>query len=127
MARFVILRHEMPTDDPRASHWDLMLEDGPRLRTWALPRLPSLDQLIMVDALTDHRLAYLNNEGPVSRGRGRVTAWDRGELEWLVNDADRVVAIIRGERIQAHIRLTLDSATQRWFLDVSPLDPTDRG
>ena len=28
MPRFVVLEHELPAESERASHWDLMLEDG---------------------------------------------------------------------------------------------------
>ena len=40
MPRYVILRHEMPADSPRPAHWDLMLETGTVLATWALDALP---------------------------------------------------------------------------------------
>lgn len=127
MLRFVILRHEMPVGDARTSHWDLMLEDGPRLRTWALSELPQFNRRLTADGLADHRPAYLDIEGSIAGGRGHVTRWDRGDLEWIVKDADRFVAQLRGSRLQARIQLTLDPATQRWFLDAWSLDEADRG
>jgi hypothetical protein len=126
MLRFVILRHETPVGHPRASHWDLMLEDGPRLRTWSLSDLPQFNRRLTVDALADHRFAYLDIEGPIAGGRGHVTRWDGGELEWIVKDADRFVAQLRGTRLRARIQLTLDPATQRWFLDAWSLDEAAR-
>jgi hypothetical protein len=36
MSRFAILRH----DSPRGLHWDLLLETGDTLATWALPQVP---------------------------------------------------------------------------------------
>ena len=75
-ARFVILWHELP-DDPavasaaeaaaaRASHFDLMLEDGPHLRSWALDAAPALERIVQATELAAHRLAYLDYEVPVS-------------------------------------------------------------
>ena len=88
MPRFVILHH----DSPRGEHFDFMLEAGDSLKTWALPRPPEAGVEIDCDALADHRLAYLDYEGPVSGERGAVTRWDRGtytlerqsEAEWAV-------------------------------------------
>ena len=35
MPRYVILQHDTPPGYPRPLHWDLMLEQGRTLRTWA--------------------------------------------------------------------------------------------
>ena len=119
MPRFVILRHELPAEHVRQSHWDLMLEDGPALRTWALEQQPILEHRIEGQALPDHRLAYLDYEGPVSGGRGNVIRWDRGDFDWLVQQADSVLALLHGQRLQAKIRLTRDPHTQRWLFEAS--------
>lgn len=80
MPRFVILEHDHPY-----LHYDLMLEDGQRLLTWRLAVEPNLSQSADVQAeqLPDHRHAYLDYEGPVSRQRGYVRRKACGELEWL--------------------------------------------
>jgi hypothetical protein len=93
MSRFVLLLHECANGVPRATHCDLMLESGDTLETWALaelPRdwqsLPGIDGAIQfarsnsvtVERLADHRLAYLNYEGPVSGDRGSVRRLDAG-------------------------------------------------
>src|SRR5688572_19690852 len=57
MPRFVILRHEMPLDHNRGTHFDLMLEVGGVLRTWSLPELPATGKVVLAEALPDHRLA----------------------------------------------------------------------
>jgi hypothetical protein len=96
MPRFVVLRH----DDPRGEHFDLMLECGAALKTWALPEPPQPGLEIECTALADHRLAYLEYQGPVSGGRGAVTRWDSGEYaverqsdsEWVVSLAGRKLA-----------------------------------
>lgn len=76
MPRFVILEHDHPI-----LHWDFMLETGNVLRTWRLeqPPLPGSGP-IAATALGDHRLMYLDYEGPVSQMRGTVVRWDRGNF-----------------------------------------------
>ncbi|HEV2971076.1 MAG TPA: DNA polymerase ligase N-terminal domain-containing protein [Pirellulales bacterium] len=64
-------------------HWDLMLESGAALRTWALAAEPASDILIAAEQLPDHRLAYLDYEGPISGDRGTVIRWDAGHFELL--------------------------------------------
>jgi hypothetical protein len=94
--RFVILRHEVGvrpgrTDQP---HYDWMFEVGGNLRTWATEPLASFDQTIEVDcdALTDHRLAYLDYEGEIEGDRGRVIRVLAGEFRLLDDHSDRFVA-----------------------------------
>ncbi len=102
MPRFVILRH----DAPRGLHYDFMLESGGVLKTWSLPQPPQPGVEIPCEALPDHRLAYLDYEGPVSGDRGSVTRWDCGtytieresDEEWLVElegEQVRGLAILR--------------------------------
>jgi hypothetical protein len=74
MPRFVVLQHE----SPRGRHWDFMLETGAALATWALPEAPDAAGAMLVEALPDHRLAFLDYEGPISGQRGSVTRWDAG-------------------------------------------------
>jgi hypothetical protein len=89
MPRYVILRH----DSPRGIHFDFMLEAGETLKTWALPEPPRPEVEMPCEALGDHRLAYLDYQGPISGGRGSVTRWDsgtftvesHGEAEWIIN------------------------------------------
>lgn len=65
--RFAILRHDHPF-----LHWDLLLEAGPVATTWRLLRPPLDRELIAAELLPDHRLLYLEYEGPVSGNRGCV-------------------------------------------------------
>lgn len=88
MPRYVILYHEMPTISDRASHWDLMLEQAGALATWALDEPPQPGHVVAAQRLADHRLAYLDYEGPVSGDRGSVTRWDHGQYR-LVSQSDK--------------------------------------
>ncbi|HBN74493.1 MAG TPA: hypothetical protein DD473_01465 [Planctomycetaceae bacterium] len=88
MPRFVLLEHDHP-----ALHWDFMLESGETLKTWRLPEpfvtadvhpVQELQHLseneikLTVVQLPDHRMRYLEYEGPVSGDRGFVKRIDQG-------------------------------------------------
>ena len=108
MPRFVILQH-----DWRGPHSDLMLEDPAvgRLRTWAVR--PPIDLEAesterLVARLPDHRLAYLDYQGPISGGRGTVLRLARGiyePIEWLDH---RVLASLAVEGDSSDLRLGLE-------------------
>src|SRR5262245_41193710 len=99
MPRFVVLRHEMPPDSARGRvHWDFMLEQAGALRTWALAEEPAAGDEILAEALADHRLAYLDYEGPISGDRGGVTQWDAGEYEAERDAADQLQVRLSGRR-----------------------------
>src|SRR6476619_1195636 len=85
MPRFVILEHDWPT-----RHWDFLLEAGPELKAWRLLAEPRYETDIPAEPNADHRLLYLDYEGPVSGGRGTVTRWDAGTFEWHSTEFLRV-------------------------------------
>ena len=108
MPRFVILEHDHPD-----LHWDLMLEMGDALRTWRLPAPPP-DDPRDATALGDHRVAYLDYEGPVSGNRGNVKRWDAGTYETV--DAATVTEwtiALRGMRWQGTAMLSHEHG-QEW-------------
>jgi hypothetical protein len=92
-------------DSPRGLHWDFMLEQGNALRTWALAARPDSPGAIAAEALADHRLAYLDNEGPVSGDRGTVTRWDRGDYEIERCSEVELVVILQGKRLAGRATL----------------------
>jgi hypothetical protein len=100
MPRFVILEHDHP-----ALHWDLLLEAGPVLRAWRLAAPPAAGAAVAAEASFDHRLLYLDHEGPVGGGRGRVTRWDGGTFAWEEDAADRVRVRLAGGRLRGVLRL----------------------
>ena len=108
MPRFVILSHDHPF-----AHWDLMLETRGSLRTWRLLQSPDLSARIEAEALADHRLYYLDYEGPVSGDRGEVTQWDRGDYSALCESPERLAIELHGQRLSG--RYVLDRRDdQRW-------------
>ncbi|RMF38605.1 MAG: hypothetical protein D6753_15570 [Planctomycetota bacterium] len=84
--RFVLLRHTYPVSQSGTDHWDLMLESpGGDLLTWRLLALPEpFDQgaslRLPAERLPNHRLQYLEYEGPISGGRGAVRRAEAGRF-----------------------------------------------
>ena len=73
---FVVQEHQA-----RARHFDLRLEVDGVMRSWAVPRGPSMDpaEKRLAVEVEDHGLAHNDFEGPT--GGGGVIIWDRGSYE----------------------------------------------
>jgi hypothetical protein len=100
MPRYVILEHDHP-----ALHWDFMLEAGEALRTWRLAAPPQSGQRVAASPSFDHRLSYLDYEGPISGNRGQVVQWDRGDYEEVLADEQRLQVRLRGRRLRGSVLL----------------------
>ena len=106
MPRFVILEHTGTPEYKPGVHWDLMLEVGDRLRTWELQSLPAPGENIAAFPLADHRLDYLEYEGPISNNRGTVRQWDRGEYRVVAESQTELVVEITGDTLRGHLTLS---------------------
>jgi hypothetical protein len=100
MPRFVILEHDHPE-----LHWDLMLEADGRLRTWRLAEAPEGERVIAARAIPDHRLAYLDYEGPVAGGRGTVRRWESGTYHIEKEAEEGMTLSLVGSRIKGTAEL----------------------
>jgi hypothetical protein len=113
MPKFVVLTHDFPI-----LHWDFMLEKEAGLRTWRLAAPPDTAGEIAATPLADHRLAYLDYEGPVSANRGTVTRWDRGEFVILVETSERIEVVLQGTRLKG--RAVLRGTGEGWSFRFAP-------
>jgi hypothetical protein len=111
MPRYVILEHDHP-----ALHWDLMLECGDVLRTWCLAAPPEAGKAVSATASFDHRLHYLDYEGPVSGNRGTVKRWDHGTFE-MVETAGRLELRLNGTRLKC-VALLGKQDGENWELQI---------
>jgi DNA polymerase Ligase (LigD) len=113
--RFVVLRHVRRDD----VHFDLMIQQGGALATWKSTVAPEAAQseAVACERLADHRLTYLEYEGPISGDRGHVTRIDQGACSVEVWDEDRVDVVFRGMRMIGRYRIckTQDD-DQSWSL-----------
>jgi hypothetical protein len=118
MPRFVVLEHAPGLKSRRGCHWDLMLEAGGSLRTWALAEPPAAGRSIDAEKLADHRLEYLDYEGPLSGERGNVTRWDGGTYEVVEETENTFVVAFKGTRWKGRAVLVRDPTDmERWRLE----------
>lgn len=116
MPRFVVLEHA--GHGPR--HWDLMFETGDALATWSLERPPDAATPVSAEALPDHRIAYLDYEGPISGDRGSVTRWDAGQYQFLTRSDTELTATLSGERLVGQIALVQSPDARGWRFHFAP-------
>lgn len=100
---FVIHKH-----DTVRKHYDLRLEIGGVMPSWAIPKGPTLDNTMKRLAMqtTDHDMSYRNFEGALpegSYGAGPVIVWDEGyyipEIEVSKGMREQVQDKKEGEKV----------------------------
>ena len=125
MPRFVVQQHDATT-----LHWDFRLEHGGVLRSWAVPKGPSMDPAVkrLAIPVEDHSIAYGGFEGLVGMGggSGAVILWDRGDYEPLdgTPDDDRFTFVLHGEKLEGAFAMTR-WGDRKWLL-VKKVDGLER-
>jgi hypothetical protein len=97
----VLLLHRLPDGE---SHYDWMIAVDPAGRSplvsYRLAGRPdrlAAGEKIGATAIGEHRPLYLDYEGPVSGGRGRVERVRRGRAIWVLRTALRAVVRVTWE------------------------------
>jgi len=117
---FVIQEHQAT-----AHHYDLRLEVDGVMRSWAVPKGPSMDPAAkrLAIEVEDHSLSYNDFEGEVDGGK--VIVWDRGTYEqggrvpWPeALDRGHAVFVLHGEKLRGGFALqrTGGGKKPRWLL-----------
>ena len=119
MAIFVVHEHHA-----RHLHYDLRLEMDGVLKSWAVPKGPSMDPrhkrlAVMVD---DHSLEYADFEGTIPEGQygaGEVIIWDRGEFKLIKGDINSgaLEFELKGKRLRGRFSLIrMKKGDKNWLL-----------
>jgi len=115
LPRFVVQLHDATT-----LHFDFRLQSGEVLRSWAVPKGPSLDPGVrrLAVPVEDHTLSAGEFEGVHEgqrRGSGAVIIWDEGTAEIVRDEPGHVSFILHGRKLSGGFALTRTGA-QRWIL-----------
>jgi len=110
-----------------AHHFDLRLEVGGAMRSWAVPKEPSMDPAVkrLAIQVEDHSLDYNSFEGRTDDG-GTVIVWDRGSYEqggrvpWPeALERGHAVFVLHGEKLRGGFALQRTGPAgekSRWLL-----------
>jgi bifunctional non-homologous end joining protein LigD len=114
--REAFLRYYIQRHDATRLHYDLRLELEGVLKSWAVPKGPSLDPADKRLAMQteDHPLEYGEFEGVIPEkqyGAGDVLLWDKGV--WTPEDTDPAAALAKG---RLHFRLDGEKLRGSWIL-----------
>jgi DNA ligase D-like protein (predicted 3'-phosphoesterase) len=117
---FVVQEHQASTH-----HFDLRLEVDGAMRSWAVPKEPSMDPAVkrMAIEVEDHPISYNEFEGKIDGGTVKI--WDRGRYEqggrvpWPeALERGHAVFVLHGEKLEGGFALqrTRGGGKPQWLL-----------
>ncbi len=117
----VFVVHEHHT---RHLHYDFRLEMEGVLKSWAVPKGPSMrpsDKRLAI-MVEDHPLDYGDFEGIIPEGQygaGRVIIWDKGQYKRVRGDviSGRLEVLLKGKKLKGIFVLTrMKGKEKEWLL-----------
>ena len=128
--RFMVQLHDATT-----LHFDLRLELDGVLRSWAVPKGPSLDPGVkrLAVPVADHDLTAGDFEGVHEgggdrgrRGSGAVIIWDEGTFDLVRATPEHLSFVAHGTKLHGGFALT-KTGPDRWILVKTTDDDAQRG
>jgi len=104
--RFVVHEHHASR-----LHYDFRLEMERVLRSWAIPKGPSMNpsEKRLAVLVENHSLEYIDFEGIIPKGQygaGAVVIWDSGTYDLLDQREDKISFILKGGKLRGRFNLT---------------------
>lgn len=125
--RFVIHEHHATR-----LHFDLRLEIGGVLKSWAVPKGVSMNpsEKRLAVAVPDHSLGYIGFEGTLAEGTygaGEVRIWDKGEYECAENAEEqlrkgKLIFVFFGSKLKGEFTLLKTWKPEKNWLIVKSKD-----
>jgi len=86
-------------------HWDLRLEIGGLLKSWAVPKQPPRTKGIkrLAIQVEDHLKSYANFEGEIPKGQygaGKVKIWDKGKFHLIEKTKNKIEFELKGVKLK---------------------------
>lgn len=113
---YVIQKH-----DASKLHFDLRLEMGGVLKSWAVPKKPPKEKGVKRLAIEteDHSLDYADFEGKIPEGKygaGTVKIWDKGTYELEERkEREKIVTRINGKKLKGRYCLIQFKGKDKWL------------
>lgn len=112
---YVIQRHQS-----KRLHSDLRLEFDGVLKSWAIPKDPTLaeNKKILAVQVEDHAVEYGMWEGiipPGNYGAGKVDCWDIGTFETIERTDKKIIVKINGNKLKGTFVLFKFKPPKNWL------------
>jgi bifunctional non-homologous end joining protein LigD len=119
ISRFVVHEH-----DASHLHYDFRLELEGVLRSWVIPKGPSMNpsERRLALLVADHPVEYIDFEGIIPQGHygaGSVVVWDTGSYKLLEQEQGKLSFILNGQKLKGAfslMRLKGGKKEDEWLL-----------
>lgn len=105
-------------------HYDFRLELEGILKSWVIPKGPSMNpsEKRLALLVEDHPLEYIDFEGIIPKGHygaGTVVIWDKGSYELIELKKEKITFFLKGRKLKGTFTLMLLKGSRKgneWLL-----------